>query len=330
MAGRAVTGTDRVGFHAKQIESALVQAQEARFEVIARINAAFNELGEDVFQKELAVRLGISAPQLTRYVKIGQCSALLERSEKVPETLTTLYELTRLKTEMVKAYGEKTGARRFEEFLDKNINTTTEAKKVADAIAKVKAVSNKAKKSKREEDLLSLEDKSLPVRSLGAVTQMSFSRLVEKKAVFKTIFIDIGGEALKWASQQDIFAMNIADRYPIADLRAPSVAESVMVFVLCRADLIDGGMKFLDASGFEYRDMFSPSSGSSGYELLREHEVLLRGERGAKKSFQQDFSSDASADGALSTAEALGREPRLLISRDLVREGWTCLDPTLG
>ena len=228
MAGRAVTGTDRVGFHAKQIESALIKAQEARFEVIARINAAFNELGEDVFQKELAVRLGISAPQLTRYVKIGQCSALLERSEKLPETLTTMYELTRLQTEMVKAYGEKTGVRRFEEFLDKNVNTATEAKKVADAIAKVKAVSSKAKKSKREEDLLSLEDKSLPVRSLGVATQVSFSKLAEKKAVFKTIFIDIGSEGLKWASRQDIFAMDIAEKYPIADFRAPSVSETVM------------------------------------------------------------------------------------------------------
>lgn len=330
MTGRSITATDRVGFHAKQIGAALIRAQEARFEVIARINTAYNELGEDVFQKELAARLGISAPQLTRYVKIGQCDPILQRSEKVPETLTTLYELTRLQTEMVKSYGEKQGNRRFEEFLDKHVTPSTDAKKVSDAIAKVKAVSSKAKKSKREADLLNLQDKSLPTNTLSKRQSVSFAELLEKKAAFKTIFIDIGDEALKWASRQDTFAMDIAEKYPIADLRAPSVSETVMGFVLCRADLIDGGIKMLDASGFEYRDMFSPSSGSSGYELLREHEILLRGERGTKKTFRQDFNSDADMGGALSLAEALGAEPRLLISEDVQRDGWTCLDPTKG
>lgn len=330
MSKQAVTAVDRVGFHAEQIGAALIRAQEARFEVIARINAAYSELGEDVFQKELAVRLGMSAPQLTRYVKIGQCNPLLDRSDKVPETLTTLYELTRLQTEMVKAYGEKPGSRRFEEFLDKHVNPTTEAKKISDAIAKVKAVSSKAKRAQREEDLLTLNDNSLPKRSLATVKPLSFSQLLEKKSVFKTIFIDIGDEALRWSARQGVFAMDVAEKYPIADLRSPSVAETVMGFVLCRADLIDGGIKLLEASGFEYRDLFSPSSGSSGYELLREHEVVLRGERGTKKSFRQDFNTDASTDGALSIAEALGKEPRLLISKDVTREGWTCLDPTLA
>ena len=330
MSKQAVTAVDRVGFHAEQIGAALIRAQEARFEVIARINAAYSELGEDVFQKELAVRLGMSAPQLTRYVKIGQCNPLLDRSDKVTETLTTLYELTRLQTEMVKAYGEKPGSRRFEEFLDKHVNPTTEAKKISDAIAKVKAVSSKAKRAQREEDLLTLNDNSLPKRSLATVKPLSFSQLLEKKSVFKTIFIDIGDEALRWSARQGVFAMDVAEKYPIADLRSPSVAETVMGFVLCRADLIDGGIKLLEASGFEYRDLFSPSSGSSGYELLREHEVVLRGERGTKKSFRQDFNTDASTDGALSIAEALGKEPRLLISKDVTREGWTCLDPTLA
>jgi hypothetical protein len=328
MAGKSIAERDRVGFHVSQIEDALGKAQEARFGVIAAINDAYEELGDDVFQKELAKRLGISAPQLTKYIKIAKCSPLIVRADKLPETFTTLYDLTRLRTEYVKAYGEQSGDKRFENYLEKHVDPTTEARKIADAIARVKSVSSRAKKEKREEDLLTLGENKLP-SSATEMVAMSFRQLIERRDVFRTLFIAFEEKDLRWAAQPDVFVSQIEERFPIAKLRAPSVKETVAGFVLCPARLIDGGLKLLEAAGFEFRDFFSPSLGASGFELLRDHEVMLRGERGAPRKFRQDDSVDAGVEGALAIAESLGAEPRLLISSTERRQGWTCLDPNL-
>lgn len=328
MARKSIAKRDRVGFHVSQIEDALRRAQEARFGVIAAINDAYEELGDDVFQKELATRLGISAPQLTKYLKIAKCSPLIVRADKLPETFTTLYDLTRLRTEYVKAYGEKSGEKRFEDYLEKHVEPTTEARKVADAIAKVKSVGSKAKKEKREEDLLSLGESKIPASAIKLVAT-SFRQLIEKGDVFRTIFIALDEKDLRWAAQPDVFVSEIEERLPIAKLRAPSVKETVSGFVLCPARHIDGGLKLLEAAGFEFRDFFSPSFGASGFELLRDHEVMLRGERGTPRKFRQDDSVDTGIEGALSIAGSLGSEPRLLISSIERRQGWTCLDPSL-
>lgn len=328
MSGKSIAKRDRVGFHVTQIEDALRKAQEARFGVIAAINDAYEELGDDVFQKELAVRLGISAPQLTKYIKIAKCSPLIVRADKLPETFTTLYDLTRLRTEYVKAYGDKVGANRFEEYLDKHVTPTTESRKVGETLAKVKAVSRKTRKAKREEDLLSLEEKQVPVvKTKTRIT--SFSALIKDRAVFRTLFIALDEKHVRWAAQHDVFPSEIAERFPLADLRAPSVKESVMGFVLCPARLIDGGLKLLEASGFEFRDLFSPSYGSGGYEHLKDHEVIIRGERGAPRSFKQNVAVDTGVEGALTIAETLGSEPRLLVSSLDRRTGWVVLDPSL-
>jgi hypothetical protein len=262
---------------------------------------------------------------LSKYLKIADDPLLLKRQESLPPTVNTLYELAQTHAELLKTHGSKQGEAEFKELLD-SVNKKTEAAEIAEYLKKVRKEAAAAAKKQREEKVLSVSG-TKAVEGKAAQELTSLSALVKAKAVFKTIFINPPADVLKLAADIAVFVEEIAERYPIAELRAPSHGETVQGFVYCNASHIQAGLKLLTAAGFAFRDVFSPSSGAKGFELLRSEKLLLRGERGAPTHPTLNAQVDASDAGALSIAQELGVAPRLYVFAPQVIDGWTCAAP---
>jgi len=308
--------------HVKSIETALMNARGAFFEVVMTIKSAKEDLGEDILQKELATRLSISPSTLSKYLRIADCNLILKNQDNLPSTLTTLYSLAQTHSELVKAEGSIKAEIAFKKLLEK-INKKTEANDVAPLLKKAKERASKFIKLKRETKILGLSNsKACDTNKINSITCLS--EVINHNTRYRTIFINPPSDIMKWASDGGVFASDIDERYPIAELRAPSSNKTVQGFIYCQAREIDGGLKFLRAAGFEYRDIFFPSSGMIGFDLIRDEKILIRGERGHPTRPTLNGEVENSLEGALAIAENLGSAPRLFVFATEEYESWTC------
>lgn len=323
MSKKLLTSSSNVQKHVKNITLALNKAHEARFEVIRLIKLAYDDLGKDSFQQDLAIQLSISPPTLSKYLQIANCTPLIERVNSLPDTFTTLYDLTRLRNELIKTHGEKIGEKRFSEYLDKHVDTNTESNQIVENIKKVVSVSRNKKKKEREDGLLEFSGNTVYNDKIkGRIYQLE--ELIKNKKTFRTILMNPPLEHLRWMDDPSIYSSDIADKYQIADLRSPSVKETVQGFVYCPANYISAGLKLLEASGFEYRDLFFVSIGTEGFEHQSKQKIILRGERGKSGSIRLDQFVQGDDVGVTMIAESLGNEPRLYVFTNHQIGNWTC------
>jgi hypothetical protein len=309
--------------HVRRIEAALSDTRTAFFDLLKAIKDARDELGDEVFQSELAERLSISQGTLSKYLKIADCDPLIKNQKSLPPTLTTLYHLYQTHNTLVKAEGADKADITFKKLLEK-ITISSEANDVAPILKKAKERLRSVSKKQREKNLLSLSESSVSSSTLTSKIG-NLTELIEANVKFRTIFIDPPSSLIGKACDQDFFASDIAAQYPVADLRAPSSSKTLQGFVYCPAFQIDGGLKILDACGFEFRDIIFPSKGTNGYELLKNERVLLRGERGVSSLRKLESGVDTGLIGALTIAEQIGFEPRLYVFASKPHEGWTCV-----
>ncbi len=317
--------THNVAQHVARIEAAFKRASEAYFELVLAIKDARDDLGEVTFQKQLAHQLSISEPTLSKILRIADDPLLLKRHDSLPPTVNTLYTLAQTHAALVQAHGAKQGDEEFKELLD-SVNKKTEAAEAAEYLKKARKEAASASKKQREEKVLAVSGSSAP-EGKGTQELTSLSALLQAKEVYRTIFINPPDDVLKWAADNGVFTEDIANRYPIADLRAPSRTETVQGFVYCAARHIDAGLKLLAAAGFQFRDVFSPSSGVKGFNLLRSEKVLLRGERGVPSHPTLNAQVEASDQGAVAIAQELGDSSRLYVFAPQMIDGWTCSVP---
>jgi hypothetical protein len=198
---------------------------------------------------------------------------LIERVDRLPDTFTTLYDLTRLRNELIKTHGEKNGEKRFSEYLDKHVDTKTESNQIVENIKKIVSVGRNKKKQEREVGLLEFSGGTIN-RDIVQGNIYQLGDLLKNKKTFRTILINPPNEDLKWMDDPSIYSSDIANKYQIADLRSPSVKETVQGFVYCPANYISAGLKLLEASGFEYRDLFFVSVGTEGFEHQSKQKIL--------------------------------------------------------
>ena len=309
--------------HVARIQSALGRTREAFFDLVLAIKDAADQLDIDVFQKDLARRLSMPPSTLSKFLMIAECAPLLKRQRSLPPALTTLYDLARLHGILTKVYGDSDGRKRFEGLLtSKRIGPATEAREIAPLIQEAKQRASHAASKKRERAILTLGSDSIAVTAKSIKT---LKQLLASRVVFRTILMTPSRKLLHGWSDDGFFVSQIAESYPIADLRAPSQAETVQGFVYAPSDMIDAGLKLLSASGFKFRDFFVPHQPIEGFVRFGGEMVLLRGERGQPLSFSASKPTREALDGALDVAASLGQEPRLLAFADDVVEGWTCV-----
>ncbi len=268
-----------VAQHAARIEAAYKKTGDAFFELVIAVKEASDELGEKTFRKELADQLSISKGTLSKLLHIGGCAVLIRRKDSLPPTLTTLYALAQTHSVLVDAYGQHKADEELGEILE-DVDKKTEAKDIQDALKQAKqraatALRKDKVKAEGASDKWHLSPKAGPE---GVTT---FAHLIETEAAFRTVFMVPPPEVLDWALDAAVFLdRDMNAKFPVRDMLASAREETIQGFVYCPASRIYAGLRFLQAAGFHFKDIFSPAIGTKGFDLLRDHKVLLRGERG--------------------------------------------------
>ena len=308
--------------HVERIRSALDRARSAIFDLVDTIKAAHDQLGCDVFQSELAERLGMSASTLSRWLQIGNSQFLIAQQARLPSTFSSLYDLTRLEKIYVEQYGPTEAERRLVKLLeDGKVSPTSERSDIQVLLKSIDDRLKKKAKKEREQRIIDLAGRN----ELPASDKVSLSDLLEQGSIFRTFVAVPPRELLSKWGDDGILEIDIADQFPVANLRAPSMSEVVTCFISVPANQVEAGLKILGAFGFTYRDMFIPNIKGDGLTLIKSETITLRGERGIGKTPPLTSMASSGLDDLLSFAEEAGAGPHLLLFDTTERTSWTCL-----
>ena len=308
--------------HVDRIRSALDRARSAVFELVDAMKSAHDQLGGDVFQSQLAERLGMSASTLSRWLQIGNSQFLMNQQDRLPGTFSSLYELTRLEKVYVEQYGPTEAERRLAKLLeDGKVKTTSEQSEIQALLKSIDDRVKKKKKKEREARINSLAERG----EIEVSTHATLPDLLNQGAIFRTFVAVPPKELLSKWGDDGVLEIDIAEQFPVADLRAPSMSEVVTCFICVPANQVDAGLKMLGAFGFSYRDMFIPAIDGTGLSLIKSEVIILRGERGGGKNIPSSTIASAKLDDLLTFAEVAGNGPHLLLFDTTERTMWTCL-----
>lgn len=308
--------------HVDRIRNAFDRARSAIFDLVETIKTAHDQLGRDVFQSELAERLGMSPSTLSRWLQIGNSSFLIAQQTRLPSTFSSLYDLTRLEKIYIDQYGPAEAQRRLVKLLeDGKVTPTSEQTDIQALLKSIDDRLKKKAKKEREQRVISLAGREeIPTSSKVRLTD-----LLDQGAVFRTFVAVPPRELLSQWGDDGVLAMDIADQFPAANLRAPSMSEVVTCFISVSANQVQAGLKMLEAFGFTYRDMFVSKGGGDGLTLIKSEAIILRGERGIGKTPSMTTIASDKLDDLLSFAEVAGAGPHLLLFETTERTVWTCL-----
>ena len=308
--------------HVDRIRGALDRARTAVFDLVGAIKDAHDQLGKDVFQSQLAERLGMNPSTLSRWLQIGNSQFLMSQQERLPSTFSSLYDLTRLEKVYVDQYGPTEAERRLAKLLeDGKVKPTSEQSEIQALLKSIDDRIKKKKKKEREERINSLAERG----EIEVSNHATLPDLLKQGGIFRTFVAVPPKELLSKWGDDGVLENDIAEQFPLLDLRAPSVSETVTCLLSVPANQVDAGLKMLSAFGFSYRDMFIPSHEGSGLSLLKSEKIVLRGERGGGKNLTETKIASLKLDSLLDFAESVGAAPNLLVFDTTERAGWTCL-----
>lgn len=246
----------------------------------------------------------------------------MNQQARLPGTFSSLYDLTRLEKVYVEQYGPTEAERRLAKLLeDGKVNPTSEQSEIQALLKSIDDRVKKKKKKEREARINSLAERG----EIEASIHAALPDLLSQGAIFRTFVVVPPKELLSRWGDQGIFESDIAEQFPLLDLRSPSLTETVLCLLAVPANQVDAGLKMLSAFGFSYRDMFVPNHEGTGLSLVKSEQIILRGERGTGRKLTETHMASAKLDSILAFAEAAGAGPNLLVFDTTEKAGWTCL-----
>ena len=127
-----------VNEHAENIRNAIENTKKSLFNLVTVVKNAYEDLGDAVFQKELAEKLDMNPSVLCKWKQIGESKICFKNINKLPETFSTLYDISLLEKEYVKKYSEK-GIDKLQRLIDKGvINNHTIQSKIQEILREIK------------------------------------------------------------------------------------------------------------------------------------------------------------------------------------------------
>ena len=91
-----VTNKLSVNEHAENIRNAIENTKKSLFNLVTVVKNAYEDLGDAVFQKELAEKLDMNPSVLCKWKQIGESKICFKNINKLPETFSTLYDISLL------------------------------------------------------------------------------------------------------------------------------------------------------------------------------------------------------------------------------------------
>jgi transcriptional regulator with XRE-family HTH domain len=309
--------------HIEKIRGCLERTRQSIFDTIISIKECRDQLGDDVFQKDVSERLGMSPSTLNRWISIGNSDFVLKHQSDLPPTFSSLYNLAQLEKKYVQQFGPANGPKRLEKLVDQNqITPTTEQSKVRDLIKDIDEKIREKNKKIREQKILDLDHSMIQTET--STKTHSLSDLSSGKLKFRSFLIFPKHKLLRKWGDPSVLEMDIADEFPIHDLRSPSMSKSVSCLIVVPMKSIDVGIKILTSFGFTYRDTFV-CSGSDTYVRQTSELVMIRGERGGPSKLKTPELDNMDLENVTEFANINFPGPHLLVFEETNKDGWTCL-----
>ena len=298
--------------HVEAIRTHQDRIKEAVFDFIQSIRLAFDQLGADVFEQDLAKELKLSASTLNRWKSIGSSPVIEQNIDSVPPVFSSLYEITLLEKLYVEEKGEDAGSAEVQKLINRgSISPTTETKDIRFFVDKVKRERLDKKRKLKEQLLLDHEG------SAGYDHPNSYLTLADAVSVgakFRTIAAAPTRDLLtKWADPA-FLRSDLQAEFPISEVRGRSEIDSITCLLKVPNSRIDVAIKILQASGFSYRQTFFSDKPQPS------NHVVVFGQRGMSKKIE-----DANTNDLFELAMHLGTAPYLMLFETCNHKEWVVI-----
>jgi hypothetical protein len=318
--GEVISSSLSFNQYVNEIKNARNQIQEGVLRYATYIKDCLNQYPDR--QLDLASEIEISPSMLSKWKSVGNNEQLLQLEGQTPNTFRVLYDLTRLKNEYKRFYGDKRGTTEYNKLLGSGkITIETESKDVAVLFSQLKKKVDAKKEQTKEDIILGLTI----IKKTGDEWDghPTVQDLVDRGEKFKTIVIKPSPEQMRRWGKLELSGY-IAEEFNVAELRYPTPVDVGLCLIAIEMKNLKTGLKLLDACGFEYRDIFVPQQSVPMLTRMSEETVILRGERDKGTTPNVAF-ADTTTQSLLDIAEKIGKKPYLCILGEGV--GWRDVIP---
>jgi hypothetical protein len=196
--------------HAILIRRSFENVGIAIFQTLQAIRDANEDLGQHMFQKEMAAKVGMKPSTLKRWLQIATSPLITNQSSKsLPSSFRALYQTARLEKSYIREYQD--GPDRVLKLLESGKISASSTEKDIQVLQNVlqKRITKK-KKRIREKKILSLSDAELPEQS----NCYSLDQAQKKKLRFRGFLIKPTTALLRKWKDHFVDEIQISDECP--------------------------------------------------------------------------------------------------------------------
>ena len=306
--------------HIERLESARGKVREGFNEFLNALSDAYDQLPENTFQNELCSRLNMKKSMLSRWVSIVRSNRIMENRANLPSSMFSLYTFTLIEKKYNEWYGNKSELMLSKLFQEGRINASSGRSDIESVLEDINDLIRDDDQTRRQNAILSLSGATLAPNPVCKTLEDHLSDNVRFRCF---VIMPSDSQINRW-SNEGLFANDIAEDFPLHDLRAPSMKQSVSCLIKIKMKDIDTGIKLLSAWGFSYRDVAVPPIEKT-CTIIDDSYVLLRGERGKRKCISTKTLPSFETDDILRFAERISGSPNLLVFKTSKRSQWSSL-----
>ena len=307
--------------HVQRIKDSLERTRQSIFETVLTIKECRDQLGPEVFQKDVSTMLGMSPSTLNRWISIGNSEFILEHQSELPSTFSSLYYLTQLEKKYVEYY-PKDSHQKLSGLIEKGeISLTSQGSDIGEILKKIDDKIKLRKKKQREKNILSLGDGVV----VDETTTSTIGELITQNRKFRSFIVTPSKKILSKWGDDGVSEIDILMEYPLHELRTPSISGVVTCLVVVPMKSIDVGLKILTSFGFRYRDTYTPPNSSSKLQRLSNEMIVVRGERGFSGNPPSDEISSSKTKDLVRWVSSNLPSPYCLVFGETEEENWVCL-----
>jgi len=306
--------------HITNIIDARENMKEGLYEFIQSIRNANEQLPIKSFQNELGLRLNMKKSVLSKWISIAQSKFIEKHLRKLPPSFSSLYTITLIEKKYIQMYPLNPQHYMCHLIYSRKLSSNSDRHECEVHLKRITQQIAREKQLIRHDDILSLSGGTLA----STKTKKSIFEYLDGNKRFRSFVVIPSDEQISLWSDDGYLQMDIANDFPLHELRTPSITENVSCLIKVKMKRIDTGIKLLSSWGFSYRNVIVPPLTNAYCTILDEEYVMVRGERGQEKKLTNPSCFTLDTEDILDFSEQNYNGPNLLVFGDTLREDWSC------
>ena len=305
--------------HVEKIQLCLNRVKTSLMDTALAIRECRDDLGGEIFGKDLAVRLGMSTGTLSKWLAISESATIKKYQKQLPSTFSSLYSMTQVEKTVKELFPQTWDEKHLQPIFEKKrITNLSEDKDIKEVLDSFTNQLKKRKKGKSADQI-----NILPPHVNLNTKNSSIVELIQANKKFRGFIVIPENKIIDRWSDDGFFEEDIYEKYPIRELQYPSTAETNHCLVLVPGSKIHVGLKILSAFGFNFRDFFAPTHSESGLTKISNDQVVVRGEKGTLISIKQNTIPSTNPEDLMELMESLSSGPYISVFEKMNNSKWT-------